>query len=233
MSSVHFLLWRALTHRAGASIVRLCAFFFLIAFFVFHFYQVKFFSPLSNRFEIRGRAVLGPTLNKLSGSETVVWKEDKRNSKCLLGNINTKSKNNQTKLPPPLSVFVVLAALPSIKGWGRQDTCRGVQVPLERDGRRVHNYYSNHNATAEWELYVKCTLGRAMRWAGEEVCDVFINIKENLLQLIWKTSFLAPILAYVFFIIIFVFLWTCASKTPSGVSLWHCRCTSVICLDIK
>lgn len=125
------------------------------------------------------------TLNKLSGSEIIVRKNQKTNSKCLLDNVNTQSKTNkQTKLgspppsspPPQPSVFVVppplqrfqmsrhncvmafgcdlhcycgVWGLPpwlgavSVRGVNQrlnpQETCRGVQVQLERNSRHNKN----------------------------------------------------------------------------------------------
>lgn len=118
-------------------------------------------------------------------------------------NINTKSKNKEAKLDTPSPTLCLChgasvttptsGVAMSIKGW----TPPGHLVQLERNSRPNY-YYRNHNATAEWGLYVKCTLNIAMRWAGEEVCDVFINIKKKLLQLIWKTSFLAHIFCLLF-----------------------------------
>lgn len=204
-------------------------------FFLFFFIKFNFFSPLSNRFEIRGRAGLGsaehlasgvPTLNKLSGFEIIVQKKKKEIQNVCLTTLIPKVKTNKPNLTllPLLSVFVVVRVLPPQLGGvhvnqrlnqSPQDTCwGGVRVQLERNIRPI-NYYRNHNATAEWGLYVKCTLNIAMRWAGEEVCDLFINIK--LLLLIWKTSFLA------LFFNIFVFFERVLHtvEVPLRVSVWH------------
>lgn len=130
----------AYTHRAGASRATLWVFYRLFLFLsfcfsFFFFYQVYFFSPLSNRFEIRGRAGLGsaerlasgvPTLNKRSGSEIIVRRGKKQIeiqtvcSATLIPKVKNTKTPNLTPLPL-LSVCVVVAsATTPTRGWACQ-----------------------------------------------------------------------------------------------------------------